>query len=37
MPMHLQQTLTAAPEAIYHNLTDTGRLAGAISLTMSVK
>ena len=27
MPIHLQQTLTATPEAIYHNLTDTRRLA----------
>jgi uncharacterized protein YndB with AHSA1/START domain len=27
MPIHLQQTLTATPEAIYHNLTDTHRLA----------
>jgi len=27
MPVHLQQTLTATPAAIYHNLTDTRRLA----------
>ena len=27
MPLHLQQTLTATPEAVYHNLTDTRRLA----------
>ncbi|MEP7358189.1 MAG: SRPBCC family protein, partial [Anaerolineales bacterium] len=27
MPIHLQQTLSATPEAIYHNLTDSGRLA----------
>ncbi len=27
MPIHLQQTLKATPDAIYHNLTDTGRLA----------
>ncbi len=27
MPIHLQQTLTAAPEVIYHNLTDSRRLA----------
>lgn len=26
MPIHLQHTLTATPEAIYHNLTDTRRL-----------
>jgi uncharacterized protein YndB with AHSA1/START domain len=27
MPVHLQQTLSATPEAIYHNLTDSRRLA----------